>query len=368
MKPRATIKRTPQDFVVEEIPAFPPSGEGEHLYVRITKTNITTNDAVKRICAALAVDERGAGYAGMKDKRAVTRQTISVPFPTSRAPSEAMALSVEGIEIASAERHPHKLRPGHLKGNRFTITLRDLPAKSVAGVREALGRAGRIGVPNSFGPQRFGRDGDNSERAWAWLTGRAKGPSDRRERRLLFSALQADLFNRVLERRLDEGTWNRPLTGDLMKKTDTGGLFLCDDREGDTLRAERREICPTGPIYGVKMRWPEGEPLAIERAVLEAATGQAGGVNPFEANGALGEGSRRPFVLHPIELAVESVDEPTKADAKIAVNGGGSEQMRHSGVHEGQDALRVLFVLPKGGYATTLLNCAVALHEETVNR
>jgi tRNA pseudouridine13 synthase len=340
VKPSATIRKTPEDFLVEEIPAFEPSGEGEHLYVRITKTDLTTNEAVKRVCAALGVDERGAGYAGMKDRRAVTTQTISVPFPRGRSPDEALGLAVDGMTIAAATRHGHKLKPGHLKGNRFAIVLRDLSQDDLAGVIERLEEAGRLGVPNAFGSQRFGKDGDNPERALAWLAGRTSGPKDRRDRRLLFSALQAHVFNRVLDFRLANRTFRQPLMGDLIKKTDTGGIFLCTDPVTDQARAERGEIAPTGPIFGAKMRWPEGEPAKIEREMLREC---AGDEMAFDAHPSLGEGSRRPFVLRVSELVADRVGEDPAA-------------------------LRVLFVLPKGGYATTLLNWAVALHEQTVMR
>jgi tRNA pseudouridine13 synthase len=340
VNPSATIRRTPEDFVVEEIPAFEPSGEGEHLYVRITKTELTTNDAVKRVCAALGVDERGAGYAGMKDRRAVTTQTISVPFPRGRSPEEAQRLGIEGVKVEAATRHVHKLKPGHLKGNRFTIVLRDLAPADAPGVIGKLEEAGSLGVPNAFGPQRFGKDGDNPERALAWLAGRTSGPKDRRDRRLLFSALQAHVFNRVLDIRHARGTFRQPLMGDLIKKTDTGGIFLCTDPVTDEGRAERGEIAPTGPIFGAKMRWPEGEPAKIEREMLKECVGDE---TAFDAHPALGEGSRRPFVLRVSELVAHPVGEDPAA-------------------------LRVLFVLPKGGYATTLLNWAVTLHERTVMR
>jgi tRNA pseudouridine13 synthase len=336
LKPQATLRKSPRDFIVEEIPAFAASGEGEHLFLRVQKTNVTTSDAVRRICAALGVDERGAGYAGMKDKRAVATQTISVPFELARSPDEAFGLGLEGIVVESALRHRHKLKPGHLKGNRFEIVLRDLAESDVPGVIDALERAGRQGVPNAFGPQRFGRDGNNPERALAWLAGRAPAPKDRRERRLLFSALQSELFNRVLERRQSDATWNRPLVGDVLRKSDSGGIFLCAHEKEDGERAARGEISPTGPIFGAKMRWPEGKPAIIEREILAAATGSD---DPFSRHHTLGEGSRRPFVLRAVELLVE----------KFMAE---------------QTALRVRFVLPKGGYATTLLGFAVRLHEE----
>jgi len=336
VNPRATFRQSVTDFIVDEIPAFPASGEGEHLHLRIQKTNLTTNEAVARVCRALGIDERGAGYAGMKDKRAVATQTISVPFELSRSIEEPLGLALEGIIVESAARHRHKLKPGHLKGNRFTIVLRDLPVDEVLNVIDSLERAGRHGVPNAFGPQRFGRDGNNPERALAWLSGRTPGPKDRRERRLLFSALQSELFNRVLERRRSEGTWDRPLAGDVLRKSDSGGIFLCADEMTDGERALRGEVSPTGPMFGAKMRWPEGKPAMIEREILAAVTGTD---DPFSSHPTLGEGTRRPLVLRAVELTVE----------KIMAE---------------QAALRVRFVLPKGGYATTLLGFAVCLHEE----
>jgi len=336
LKPRATFRKTPSDFIVDEIPAFDASGEGEHLFLRIRKTNLTTNDALGRICRALGVDGRSAGYAGMKDKRAVTTQTISVPFSLARSPEEALALALDGIVIERAVRHRHKLKPGHLKGNRFTVVLRDLPVEEMPGIIEQLESAGRQGVPNAFGPQRFGRDGNNPERALAWLGGHTAGPKDRRERRLLFSALQSELFNRVLERRFSDGTWDRPLAGDLLRKSDSGGIFLCADETADQARALCGEVSPTGPIFGAKMRWPEGKPAMIEREILAAATGEG---DPFSRHPNLGEGTRRPFVLRVVEMTVEKI----MAD---------------------ENALRVRFVLPKGGYATTLLGFVVCLHEE----
>ena len=336
MKPQATFRQSPIDFIVEEIPAFAASGEGEHLFLTIQKTNLTTNEALGRICRALGVNERSAGYAGMKDKRAIATQTISVPFELSRSLDEAQGLDIEGVKIETATRHRHKLKPGHLKGNRFTIVLRGLPMDELPGVIEALEQAGRRGVPNAFGPQRFGRDGNNPERALAWLTGRTSGPKDRRERRLLFSALQSELFNRVLERRRSEGTWDLPLLGDVLRKSDSGGIFLCTDEKVDADRAALGEVCPTGPIFGAKMRWPEGKPAMIEREILAATTGDD---DPFTRHPTLGEGTRRPFVLRAVEMTVEKI---------IAEQG----------------ALRVRFVLPKGGYATTLLGFVVCLHEE----
>ncbi|HVY45649.1 MAG TPA: tRNA pseudouridine(13) synthase TruD, partial [Minicystis sp.] len=261
--PVAVMKERPGDFVVEELPAYAPSGRGEHLFVTFRKTDRTTLDVLRDMARALGVDARGAGFAGMKDRNAVTTQTVSFPFPIARAVAEAEArLALPGVEVLSVARHDHKLKPGHLAGNRFTVTLRGLAPEAVPGVRAALEAAGREGVPNAFGPQRFGRDGDNPARALAWLAGREKGPRDRATQRLLVSALQSLLYNRVLAGREAEGTFRRVLPGDVAKKTDTGGLFVVPpdgpDAEDAARRGDAGLLHPTGPMFGAKMRWPEG--------------------------------------------------------------------------------------------------------------
>lgn len=344
----AVIRRVPEDFVVEEIPAYAPSGQGEHLFVTFRKRELTTPDAVRSIALALGTDPRGAGYAGMKDRSAVTTQTASFAFPAARDAEAAIAaLHVPGVEILGAARHANKLKPGHLVGNRFTIALAGIPEGEAAGVCARLEAIGKTGVPNAFGPQRFGRDGDNPERAIAWLAGDARGPRDRREQRLLFSSLQSLLFNRVLERRVEDGTWASALAGDLAKKHDTGGLFAVP-LEGPELddaraRAEAGSISATGPMFGAKMRWPEGAPATIEREVLAAVLGD---VVRLEAFRHLGEGTRRALRLLVGEMSAETgapaSTEPTEA---------------------GERGARVIarFVLPKGGYATTVLEGACRL-------
>src|SRR5207302_9961744 len=121
--------------------------------------DLTPSGALTRISLALGVDERGAGYAGIKDRRAATAQTTSVPFAGGRSTAEALGLELQGITVVRATRHGHKLRPGHLKGNRFTIVLRDVAETDIPLVIGKLEEAGRAGVPNAFGPQRFGKDG-----------------------------------------------------------------------------------------------------------------------------------------------------------------------------------------------------------------
>ena len=355
--PEAVIRRSPEDFVVEELPAYPASGKGEHLFITFRKRGLTTPDAVRALARELGVDPRFAGWAGMKDRHAVTTQTVSFSLPMARdAAAAAAKIAVPGLEVLAAQRHDNKLKPGHLLGNRFTLVLRGIDPARLAAARAILEEAGRVGVPNEFGPQRFGRDGDNPARALAWLAGKERGPRDKRDQRMLFSALQSLLFNEVLARRVAEGTWSSVLAGDVAKKHDSGGLFDVP-LEGPELddaraRAEAGAISATGPMYGAKMRWPAGEPLAAERAVLDASALDDA---LLEARKSLGEGTRRALRLEVHEMAV------TEESARAPGTNLASQDP--AGV-----SIVVRFVLPKGGYATTVLGRAFRLRDASLVR
>jgi tRNA pseudouridine13 synthase len=333
--PRGVIKASPEDFVVEEVPLYEPSGEGDHLYLRFTKRGLPTDAAVRSIARALNVDARDVGVAGLKDKVAITTQTISVPAPRGDASFDerARTLAIDGVTIHDARRHGNKLRTGHLAANKFTIVVRDVDPARVDEAVAALERVGRDGAANFFGEQRFGRAGDNAERARAWLSGKEPGPRDPRARRFLWSSLQSAVFNDVLRRRVDDGTWLTPLEGDLLQKHESGGLFLCTDVQADRERAARGELSPTGPIPGAKMREPAGAPLALESETIRSWLGES---FDFARTKVLGEGTRRP-----LRVLVR--------DLHVSVLSG-----------EQRSSVRVYFVLPKGAYATTILAAAFA--------
>lgn len=335
--PDAIFRSTPEDFVVDEIPAYAPSGAGEHLFVRFTKTRLTTDQAVGAIARHLGVDARATGWAGQKDKHAVTTQTASFPFPIARPHEGAFdGADLPGIQILDVTRHGNKLKPGHLLGNRFRITLRGLDADGAASIAEGLASIARIGVPNHFGPQRFGRDGNNATRALAWLAGNDRGPRDKRDQRMVFSALQSMMFNEVLDARVADGTWSTIRLGDIAKKRE-GALFAV--READLEDAVRRganlEVSATGPMFGASMSWPEHDVLALEESVLRRFIDR----ERLEAFRHLGEGTRRALRLEVSDVAtnVEPGPDPNAASPEKA------------------GRIGITFVLPKGGYATTVL-------------
>lgn len=330
-KPALTIRSSPDDFVVDEIAAYEPAGQGEHLYVHFRKRGLTTLDAVRVLAEKLGVSPRDVGTAGLKDRHAVTTQHASFPFPIKRELPRAEELSSPdgSLTVLSLARHDNKLKTGHLRGNRFRLVLREIAEGDRAELRAAFARIGREGLPNWFGEQRFGRAGDNVEVALSWMRGASRPPRDPKVKRLQYSAVQSALFHRVLERRVAEGTWLRALPGDVLAKTNSGGLFTCHDPAVDQPRLDAREVVTTGPMFGERMRAAEGEALALEALAL-----QESGIDPalFATWSRLGEGTRRPLALFPEELTVRDPQ-------------------------EGEDPCSMVlnFVLPKGAYATSVL-------------
>lgn len=334
------LRSTDEDFVVDEEPAYLPSGAGDHVFVRIEKRGLTTPQAVRAIAAALGVADRDLGAAGMKDRRAVTTQWLSLPPPIQ--PEAALALALDGIRVLEAARHPHKLRTGHVRGNRFRLRVRGLPAgeapalaRRAAAILEELSRA--PGAPNWYGEQRFGRDGDNAARGRELLSGARRPGRDRRMDRLMVSALQSELFNAWLVARLGDGLYRSALAGDVMHKRG-GGLFDCADPPADEPRVRAGEVVATGPMFGDRMRRPgEGTPAAArEAAILEAA-----GLAPdaFSRVRALAEGTRRDAAIPLAGAAATAADDGT---------------------------LEVSFALPGGAYATAIMREVMKVEPEAV--
>lgn len=310
------------DFRVEEIPAYTPGGTGEHCLILIEKQDLTTPAAVRRLCDALGADPAGAGHAGLKDRHGVTRQWISLH---GADPAAALRVQHDNLRVLEAGLHGNKLRTGHLRGNRFRVVLRGTAPDGLERAQAVLERLERDGMANYFGEQRFGRDGDNAHQGLRLLRGELK-VRDRFRRRLLISALQSMLFNDLLARRARQGSVARLLGGEVLQRTDSGGIFVSEDSETDTQRLAAGEVVITGPICGPRMPLPAaGSPaLELERSVF-ASHGVAPG--DFAALGRIARGGRRPLT--------------------IAVHGATVQPL--------PDGLVLEFVLPPGSYATVLL-------------
>ena len=316
------LRASPEDFRVEEVPAYLPSGAGPHLYLRVEKRGRTTRDALRALARALGVPDRVAGYAGLKDRDAVTTQWLS--FPVARDPDPA-SLGDPGLRVLEVSRHANKLRAGHVRANRFSLAVRGGDLARARAAAEAL-RA--RGLPNFFGPQRFGTDGRNAEVGRAILAGGGspearRAARDRFLRRLSISAYQSLLFNRWLAERIADGLFAAALRGDVMKKLDTGGLFTCEDPAVEGPRVAAFEVSPAGPMFGHKLRPAAADALAREERLL-AAEGIT--LDGFARGGGEAEGTRRAARL--------------RVDVLLAPLADGYEAR---------------FELPRGSYATVVM-------------
>lgn len=329
------VRRRPEDFRVDEVPAYGPDGRpGAHLLVQLTKRGVTTEDALLELSRQTGVPRPELGLAGLKDKDAVTTQWVSLP--AAAAPRLA-AFSHRDMSLGPAHPHGNKLRRGHLRGNRFTLVVRDLAVpvdEALARVRAKLARlAEQGGLDNLYGSQRLGDGGDNLVRGLAALQrARRRGRAD-----FLLSAGQSALFNLYLLERRARGQMRAVLLGDILKKTATGGLFECTDPATDKARLDAGELGVTGPMYGSKMRapGPDTPAGALEAEILARAE-----IDPaaLQALGHTLEGTRRVLQLPVFEVDLAAA--PAATDDR--------EQPLSPGIS-------LSFELPAGSYATTLL-------------
>ncbi|HIC22147.1 MAG TPA: tRNA pseudouridine(13) synthase TruD [Planctomycetes bacterium] len=323
------IRERWEDFKVTEIPLYTPCGAGEHLYITIEKSNRTTIQARNHIARVMGVHPDSVGFAGFKDKRAITTQTFSVAVL-----SDAQVASIDApwIRVMGLQRHKNKIRTGHLEGNRFEIRIRQVEAGTIDDAKHIVDEVASSGMPNFYGPQRFGihgdgarigscllrrqvaevvdlllspRDGVEEDYREAYAAGdiqealRRLPPGRNAEsgllsslrthpgnlraavrripaplRRMYYSAYQAELFNWVLMERMARSpdAFRVPWSGDVCQFEGSRSRFHVDLDETATEREKERalkgEISPTGPIFGRKMSLPAGEAGRIESAVL----------------------------------------------------------------------------------------------------
>ena len=384
------IKTCPEDFFVEELPLYEASGSGAHVYAYIEKRGLGTREAVYRIGQALGTSPRSVGSAGLKDTHAVTRQWISIE---NADPDQVKRISMSDMRVLKVSQHTNKLKPGHLAGNRFVVRLRQtsVPMTEAARIAEqVLAILASKGVPNYYGPQRFGNRYDNHLLGKAvidndptrvidlfigrpdpeldsalmfqartfYLEGRYQEaldiwPRQIPERRRILKALvinrgsknrafhmmdkhlkgffisayQSFVFNRVLTARMPE--IDKLLTGDMAYKHENGACFQVEDAATEQPRCERFEISPTGPLVGLRTTRLTGPAAAIEDPIFEAEGLGEGQFRQMKRLGA--RGGRRPLRFQP----------------------------RNAGLSAGSDDLgeylELRFELDAGCYATTLL-------------
>jgi tRNA pseudouridine13 synthase len=317
------VTRTrPEDFVVEEIPSYPADGGAGHLLVWLRKRSLTTEEAVREVARQLRISQGEIGVAGLKDRDAVTLQQISVP---ERSAPALEHFRHSTIELSDARAHSHKLRRGHLRGNRFVIVVRELTLEieeAQRRVQAKLARLAEVGLRNYYGVQRFGEGARNLEPGLAALAGRRH----RHKGDIIVSAGQSALFNFYLATRAERGLLATVLAGDILQKRDSGGMFECEDPQVDQARLDAGELVVTGPMYGSKMRAPKAGTAAdaLEYEVLAAVGLDRARLAKL---GRSVPGTRRQLTIWPADPSATALD----------------------------GALQLQFCLPAGGYATVLL-------------
>lgn len=322
------LRASPEDFRVDEVPAYEPDGRAGHLFVAVTKRGWNTADVARDIAHHCGIDRAEIGVAGLKDRNAVTTQILSIP---ERAGPALATFQREGVVLGPPRAHGHKLRRGHLRGNRFAVVVRDLAVSPDAALERVAAKldalAGRGGLDNLFGAQRFGRDGANLERG---LQALREGPRARRGD-LVVSAGQAAGFNHYLLARRAAGLMQTVVEGDILKKCETGGMFESEAPEVDQARLDAGELVVTGPMFGGRMRAPRPDTAAAEqeRHTLQALQIDAAAVTKL---GKKVPGTRRPILVQVSDVSVQ----PVAPD------------------RSGGPGVRVCFFLPAGSYATQL--------------
>ena len=378
------------EFLVEEISLFEPSGEGEHLYVRIQKNGISHRDMVGRLVRAFDVPETAIGYAGMKDRRAITQQTFSIHTDKNDLPE----FDDENITVLWADRHEHKIRRGQLRGNRFSIRIRDVDPLASPRAWKILQHLEKHGLPNAYMSQRFGYRLNNHRLGAAWLAGRwrdlldewlgpdgspspasesqarddyaagrfqqaiaasgrewwaeraalealADGASPARAcsqvpsviRQLWLDSVQATIFNHTLAARLQSGSMSQLLEDDIPWNHERGRWF----RQGEDEHSDRDlpedvasfRVSATGPLHGRRMPSPGPEIQELER---DAALAAGMDIALLVSGGGSRRGSRRPL--------------------RVPVSNTGMD----SGTDERGGYIRLVFELPRGAYATGILS------------
>jgi len=297
-----TLKLLNEDFMVTELPLQLPSGAGEHIWLEIEKNGANTAFVAQQLAEAAGVQEWDVGYAGLKDRYAITRQWFSIYSPKGETPDLTLLQHPE-FKVLSQSRHVKKLRPGDLQGNRFRIVLRELSGGSdaIAAIEANLKAIASQGVPNYFGAQRFGFEGGNVEQGRAMLAReiRVRNP---KKKGIYLSAVRSFVFNEVLALRIQQGLWGKTLPGDVMDE------------------ASR----PTGPLWGRGRVITTDQAQALENGVAERHASLCDGMEHAGL-----DQERRALVASPVDMSWEWPQ---------------------------ADQLVLTFSLPAGTYATSVLN------------
>ncbi|EIC82415.1 tRNA pseudouridine(13) synthase TruD [Serratia sp. M24T3] len=316
-----TLKANAEDFIVEEDLGFEPDGEGEHLLVRIRKTGCNTQFVAEQLARFAGVHPRSVSYAGLKDRHAVTEQWFCVHLPGKETP-DLSQFQLEGCEVVRHARHLKKMRIGTLKGNLFTLVLRDLT--DLADVQQRLEKIVSQGVPNYFGVQRFGRGGNNLVMATRWAKDEIR-VKERPKRSFYLSASRSAMFNIVASERLARGLMTEAMLGDALQLSGRGSWFVAKEEELESVqsRVASGDLLITAPLPGDGPLGSQQDAELFELGCIEDQTALLSLLKRERV-----EPARRAVMLHPRDLAWRTVDDAT---------------------------LELKFWLPAGSFATSLV-------------
>ncbi|MDX1336231.1 MAG: tRNA pseudouridine(13) synthase TruD, partial [Gammaproteobacteria bacterium] len=259
------LRTLPEDFQVDEDLGFDLDETGEHLWIRVRKTNANTAWVARKLSEITGVKQKDVGFAGLKDRHAVTTQWFSLPDTAHSIDLSEGSLAPD-IEILEIMRHGRKLRRGALKGNHFRIRVREAQG-GAADVQQTVVQVRAGGVPNYYGEQRFGRDGHNIEQALGLFQGTYR-PRNKNEKGLLISAARSELFNQVLSARVEQANWNLPLMGDVFQLDGSNSVFAAVEIDEEIKgRISRHDIHPTGPLWGRGRLMSHSEVGELEQGV-----------------------------------------------------------------------------------------------------
>lgn len=295
------LKAEPDDFEVEELPAYEPCGEGEHLFLWIEKRDLSGPDLRQYLARTLRLPPGEIGMAGLKDRRAITRQYVSVP---ARLESQIDAVQSDWVRVLSSTRHTNKLKTGHLFGNRFRIRLRGPDPAGLPFLAQRIRQLSLLGVPNYFGEQRFGHDQQSLTRGLKLLSAAQKRRPKGFRDRLAISAVQSWLFNQALSERCTQGRLDHVVAGDvLLDRTRRWAHQLAETDRQLEVDAGPPVLVPSGPLFGPRMPPAAGSVAESEQDLLEkiGLTHQS-----FARWSKLSPGGRRPYLVWPVGLKFEA--------------------------------------------------------------
>ncbi len=319
------------DFEVDEDLGFEAIGEGEHWFLTLQKKNANTEWVARQIAQFVNLPLRSVSFAGMKDRRAITRQTFSIHLPGKQVP-QWDAMSIEGVSVLSADRHPKKLRRGSLRGNRFQIIIRNV--SDIDAIIKRVKIIEEQGFPNYFGPQRFGIDGGNIESARSMFLNQSRHRVKKHEKGLLISSARSLLFNDVLSRRVEAATWNLAISGDVFMLDATQSVFVADAIDEELANRIRQfDLSPTGPLWGKGELMSKADCLAAERQLMTQFPIEIEGLESTKM-----KHQRRPLRARAGSFGVDIID---------------------------KDTLKLSFFLAAGCYATSLLRELLQMNTTT---